>query len=96
METIASFIVSAMRLPGTAQRRCVKIHAIGLPSASTIVEMTGTSPSKSCAESWAVLSDSRLTIAPAPPTNGNASAAISRPAVRMYRSQLGRLRRAFL
>ena len=62
METIASFIVSAMRLPGTTQRRCVKIHAIGLPSASTIVEMTGTSPSKSCADSWAVLSESRLTI----------------------------------
>src|SRR5690242_4194105 len=53
--------------------------------------MIGTLPSRTAVVSWAVRSDSRLTNAPAPPTNGNTNAANRRPDVRMYRSSLAGL-----
>src|SRR6478609_2545483 len=60
METIASFIVSAILSLGTSNRRCEYSQAMTLPLASTIVDTAGTSPSTSWADPLATTSDARL------------------------------------
>src|SRR5689334_19318906 len=75
MDTIASFMVSAILSLGTSKRRCEYSQAMGLPAASTIVDTAGTSPSTSWAEPVATTSEARFEINPRPPANGNISPA---------------------
>ncbi len=88
IETIASFMVSAISSVGTSNRRCEYSQAMGLPSASTIVDTAGTSPSTSCAEPLATTSEARLDTRPTPPTTGNISAAATTLASRQHHASL--------
>ena len=86
METIANFIVSAIRWVGRTQRRCTYSQAIGAPVTSTMVETAGTSPSTMSAESSLTNSDAWLLATPTPPAIGNSNAAVSTPASRQNRA----------
>src|SRR6476659_9474731 len=88
METIASFIVSAIWSLGTSNRRCEYSHAMTLPLESTIVDTAGTSPSTSCADPLATTSDARLDIRPIPPITGNSNAATITAARRQHHASL--------
>src|SRR6476620_1129459 len=88
METIASFIVSAILSLGTSNRRCEYSQASGLPRASTIVDTAGTSPSTSWADPLATTSEARLDINPKPPTTGNIRPAATTLASNMHQASL--------
>ena len=63
-------------------------QAIGFPAASTIVETSGTSPSRICADSSATTSKARLNKSPIPPATGNINAAASSAANRQHPASL--------
>ncbi len=88
METIASFMVSAILSLGTSKRRWEYSQAMVLPLASTIVETAGMSPSRSWADPLATMSEARLDIRPTPPTTGNSSAATITLANRQHQASL--------
>ena len=88
IETIASFIVSAILSLGTSKRRWEYSQAMVLPLESTIVETAGMSPSRSCADPLATMSEARLDIRPTPPATGNSSAATITLANRQHQASL--------
>jgi len=91
IDTIASFMVSAIWSLGTSNRRWEYSQAMVLPLASTMVVTAGTSPSTSWADPLATMSEARLDISPTPPATGNSRAATITPASRQHQASLTRV-----